>query len=495
MALKLLFIMIVDQIFKDYSTEGFFDEAIDANGDGFRHTYQEASEYFANLTPKRMEASLRSLERNFLTQGITFTVYSDGEGTERIFPFDPFPRIIPADEWDVIERGLRQRIKTLNRFLHDIYNERAIVKDGIIPEHLVKTSKHNRAEFRGLELPHDTYIHICGTDLIRDDKGQYCVLEDNGRCPSGVSYMLENRVAMKRTFPDLYRKLNVEPVRHYPAELLKTLKSVSPREQDDPVCVLLTPGQYNSAYFEHTFLAQQMGIEIVQGQDLVVENNRVYMHTTEGLVQVDVIYRRIDDDFLDPNFFNRESTLGVPDLMKAYREGNVTLVNAIGTGVADDKATYAYVPAMMEYYFNEKPILPNIDTYLASNEDDMKYICENIENLVVKAVDEAGGYGMLIGPASTKEECEEFRKKVKSSPRGYIAQPVISLSRHPTFCDGKLEGRHIDLRPFVLTGKETVVVPGGLTRVALRKGSLVVNSSQGGGSKDTWVLRNSEVNS
>ena len=304
--------------------------------------------------------------------------------------------------------------------------------------------------------------------------------------------MLENRLAMKRTFPDLYQKLNVERVADYPKALLKTLWSVSPRQQDSPVCVLLTPGQYNSAYFEHTFLAQQMGIEIVEGRDLLVENDRVYMHTTQGLVQVDVIYRRIDDDFLDPRFFRRDSTLGVPDLMKAYRAGNVTLVNAVGTGVADDKATYSYVPEMIRFYLSEEPILPNIETFLGNRPDDLAYLLENMENLVVKAVDEAGGYGMLIGPAATKAEVADFREKVKANPRGFIAQPVISLSRHPTFCDGVVEGRHIDLRPFVLTGAETVVIPGGLTRVALTKGSLVVNSSQGGGSKDTWVIREAE---
>jgi len=473
---------------QDYKTDGFFDEAVTEGSSGFREGYEDAAQFFENLTPQRMKASLRSLERTFLKQGVTFTVYSDGQGTERIFPFDPFPRIIPADDWAVIDSGLRQRIKALNMFLKDIYSDREILKKGIFPEDLVKTSNHNRSEFSGLKLPHDTYIHICGTDLIRDANGTYCVLEDNGRCPSGVSYMLENRTAMKRTFPDLYQQMNVERVSDYPKELLRMLKSVSPREQENPVCVVLTPGQYNSAYFEHTFLAGQMGIEIVEGRDLVVENERVYMHTTKGLVQVDVIYRRIDDDFLDPHFFNRDSKLGVPDLMKAYRAGNVMLVNAVGTGVADDKATYSYVPDMIRFYLSEEPILPNIETFLGSREDDLKYMIENIANLVIKAVDEAGGYGMLIGPSSTREEQEDFKRKLKSNPRGFIGQPVISLSRHPTYCDGQLEGRHVDLRPYVLTGKETVVVPGGLTRVALKKGSLVVNSSQGGGSKDTWVL-------
>lgn len=481
--------MTVKEQFDHYEAGDFFDETFTGEGGAIRETYRETADYFAGLTDERMRSSLRSLERTFLKQGVTFTVYSDGQGTERIFPFDPFPRIIPADEWAVIDQGLRQRIQALNLFLKDIYSERRILKEGIVPEELIKTSKHNRSEFAGVKLPHDTYIHICGTDLIRDREGRYCVLEDNGRCPSGVSYMLENRLAMKRTFPDLYRRLNVERVADYPLELLKTLHAVSPRQQDAPVCVLLTPGQYNSAYFEHTFLAQQMGIEIVEGRDLLVENDRVYMHTTRGLVQVDVIYRRIDDDFLDPRFFRRDSILGVPDLMRAYRAGNVTLVNAVGTGVADDKATYAYVPDMIRFYLSEEPVLPNIETFLGSRPEDLAYMIEKMDDLVVKAVDEAGGYGMLIGPAATKEQVSEFREKVRANPRGYIAQPVISLSRHPTFCDGSLEGRHIDLRPFVLTGKETVVVPGGLTRVALRKGSLVVNSSQGGGSKDTWVLR------
>ncbi len=482
------------ELVSGYTTDGFFDEAVADDTGAVRPFYEEAVRFFNELRGDRMMASLRSLERNFLMQGITFTVYSDGLGKERIFPFDPFPRIIPAEEWSLIERGLLQRVAALNLFLKDIYSDRRILKDGTVPEQLVRSSKHNRAELSGLKLPHDVYIHICGTDLIRDGQGNYCVLEDNARCPSGVSYMLENRVAMKRTFPDLYRKLDVEPVRSYPSELLRMLKSVTPRQQDDPICVLLTPGQYNSAYFEHTFLARQMGVEIVEGRDLFVENDRVYMHTTMGAVQVDVIYRRIDDAFLDPHFFNRDSMLGVPDLVRAYRAGNVSLVNAVGTGVADDKATYAYVPDMIRYYLGEEPILPNVETYLGSDPTDLSYILENAENLVIKAVDEAGGYGMIIGPAATRSEIDEYLTKVKSNPRGYIAQPVISLSRHPTFCDGGiLEGRHIDLRPFVLSGENSLVVPGGLTRVALRKGSLVVNSSQGGGSKDTWVLRPNHI--
>lgn len=488
MARKLLY-NVVPSLFSAYETAQFFDEAVDGTGKLPRPEYAGTAEFFADLSKHQMEVSLRSLERNFIKQGVTFTVYSDGAGTEKIFPFDPFPRIVAAQEWAHIDRGLRQRITALNYFLKDIYSDRKILKEGIVPEELVRSSKHYRPEFSGTKLPHDVYVHICGSDLIRDENGVFTVLEDNGRCPSGVSYMLENRVAMQRTFPDLYRQLGVEPVSHYPQALLRTLQSVTPRQHVDPVCVLLTPGYQNSAYYEHSFLAQQMGIELVEGRDLLVKDDRVYMHTTRGLTQVDVIYRRIDDDFLDPRFFRRDSMLGVPDLMRAYRAGNVTLVNAVGTGVADDKATYAYVPDMIRFYLSEEPILPNVRTFLGSRDDELTYILENIPDLVIKAVDEAGGYGMLIGPESTKAEQEEFRVKVAANPRGYIGQPVISLSRHPTFCDGKLEGRHIDLRPYVLQGKETIVVPGGLTRVALRKGSLVVNSSQGGGSKDTWVLR------
>lgn len=481
--------LTVHPLFTDYQTAEFFDEAVEGAVATPRDIYSDAAKFFGGLSNQEMEASLRSLDRNFVKQGVTFTVYSDGEGTEKIFPFDPFPRIITAEEWELVERGLRQRITALNMFLKDIYSERRILTEGVVPTELVQSSKHYRAEFTGVELPHDTYIHICGSDLIRDHNGQFTVLEDNGRCPSGVSYMLENRLAMQRTFPELYRKLGVEPIANYPRELLKTLQSVTPRQQDDPVCVLLTPGYQNSAYYEHSFLAQQMGIQLVEGRDLRCENERIYMHTTRGLTQVDVIYRRIDDDYIDPHFFRRESMLGVPDLMKAYRAGNVSLVNAVGTGVADDKATYAYVPDMIRFYLSEEPILPNVHTYLGSRPEELTFILENISELVVKAVDEAGGYGMLIGPESTKAEQDEFKTMISANPRGYIAQPVISLSRHPTFCDGKLEGRHIDLRPYILQGKETVIVPGGLTRVALRKGSLVVNSSQGGGSKDTWVLR------
>jgi uncharacterized circularly permuted ATP-grasp superfamily protein len=475
-------------MFKGYAADKFYDEMFSPDGKVRPHC-EPLHEKFQQIENDDFLSRKATSELYFMRQGITFNVYHDNQGSERIFPFDPVPRVIPADEWELIEAGLTQRITALNLFLNDIYHDQEILKDGVIPRFYIEDAKSFRKEFRGVDVPKDIYIQICGSDLIRGGDGTYYVLEDNARCPSGASYLLENRNALKRAFPALFDSLGVRPVDSYPRDLVNMLNYISPRREGESVCVLLTPGCFNSAYFEHCYLARQMGIEIVEGRDLIVENERVYMHTTRGLVQVDVIYRRIDDDFLDPRFFRRDSTLGVPDLVKAYRAGNVTLVNAIGTGVADDKATYAYVPDMIRFYLSEEPILPNIETFLGSRPDELTYMIENMANLVVKAVDEAGGYGMLIGPAATSEEVADFREKVKANPRGYIAQPVISLSRHPTFCDGDLEGRHIDLRPFVLTGEDTVVVPGGLTRVALRKGSLVVNSSQGGGSKDTWVLR------
>ncbi|MCC6415719.1 MAG: circularly permuted type 2 ATP-grasp protein, partial [Opitutaceae bacterium] len=409
-------------------------------------------------------------------------------GTEKIFPFDLLPRIIPAKEWEYIERGLTQRITALNLFLHDIYHEQRILKDGTIPAHYVLSAKNFRREFVNFEVPRDIYIHICGTDLIRDDQGRYLVLEDNARCPSGVSYVLENRRALKRTFPRSFEAIGVRPVEHYPDELMRVLNHIAPTNVTDPTVALLTPGAYNSAYFEHTYLARQMGIEIVEGRDLQVRDQHVFMRTTKGLQPVHVIYRRIDDDFIDPTVFRRDSMLGVPGLINAYRAGNVSLANSIGTGVADDKVMYYFVPRMIKYYLDQEPILPNVDTYLGNETKDLAYILENIEQLVVKAANESGGYGMLIGPQATAKECDEFRRRVKADPRNYIAQPTISLSRHPTYTGGEFAGRHIDLRPFVLYGENTTVIPGGLTRVALRKDSLVVNSSQGGGSKDTWVL-------
>lgn len=475
-----------------YDPENFFDEMM--SGDGItRPHYAKFAELFQAFSKEDFDHRRQSVDLAFMRQGVTFNVYGDSAGTEKIFPFDLLPRIIPNQEWELLERGLAQRITALNLFLHDIYHEQKILKDGVIPPHYVLSGKHFRREFVNFNVPKDIYIHICGTDLIRDDKGQYLVLEDNGRCPSGVSYVLENRRAMKRTFPQMFESIGIRPVENYPQELLRMLQYIAPVGVDEPTVVLLTPGAYNSAYFEHTYLARQMGIEIVEGRDLVVRNARVFMRTTKGLQPVHVIYRRLDDDFLDPTVFRRDSMLGVPGLVNAYRSGNVSLANSIGTGIADDKVMYYFVPRMIKYYLDQDPIIPNVDTYLASEEADKKYILDNLEKLVVKAANESGGYGMLIGPKATKAEIAEFRKKVEAEPRNYIAQPTISLSRHPTHVnDGLFEGRHIDLRPFVLYGEKIVTVPGGLTRVALRKGSLVVNSSQGGGSKDTWVLYGDE---
>jgi uncharacterized circularly permuted ATP-grasp superfamily protein len=474
-------------MFTDYEVGGFFDEMFDSAGKVRPH-YAKLLERFSDMEVAEFERKNAMAANSYLSQGITFTVYSGDEGTERIFPFDLIPRIVPADEWAHLEHGLAQRLTALNMFLHDVYHEQRIIKEGIVPAEIVTSAKHFRPEFMGFDVPKNIYIHVCGTDLIRDDKGQYLVLEDNGRCPSGVSYLLENRQAMKRVFPRLFNRYPVRPVDRYPQELLNVLRYIAPGGKPDPVCAVLTPGIYNSAYFEHSFLAREMGIEIVTGNDLVVQNQRVYMKTTKGLQQVDVIYRRIDDDFLDPLVFRKDSVLGVPGLVDAYRAGHVALANSIGTGVADDKVTYYYVPAMIRFYLGEEPILPNVDTFLSAVDSDRKYILENLGNLVVKSANESGGYGMLIGPHATKEQIEKFRQAILADPRGYVAQPVISLSRSPSFCDGTIEGRHIDLRPYVLCGEKISIVPGGLTRVALRKGSLVVNSSQGGGSKDTWVL-------
>ncbi len=470
---------------------GFFDEMFGRDGQVQGH-YQKLQAAFAQITPEDFTAKRHSVDLAFLRQGVTFNVYGDSRGAERIFPFDLVPRIIPATEWEHLERGLVQRITALNLFLHDIYHEQRIVKDGVVPAHYILSGRHFRREFVNFAVPKDIYIHVCGTDLIRDDQGQYMVLEDNGRCPSGVSYVLENRRAMKRTFRGMFENIGVRPVEHYPQELLKMLLHIAPAGVAEPTVVLLTPGAFNSAYFEHTYLARQMGIEIVEGRDLLVRDEHVYMRTTKGLKPVHVIYRRLDDDFLDPTVFRRDSMLGVPGLVRAYRAGRVSLANSIGTGIADDKVMYYFVPRMIEYYLDQKPIIPNVPTYLASEEDDLKYILANLEKLVVKAANESGGYGMLMGPKAAKEEIEKFRQQIIAEPRNYIAQPMISLSTHPTHVDGGFEGRHVDLRPFILCGEKTVIVPGGLTRVALRKGSLVVNSSQGGGSKDTWVLYGDE---
>jgi len=474
--------------FAGYKTDNFYDEMVGADH-RMRPHYQRYAERFAGVSKEEFEAKRRSVDLAFLRQGITFNVYGDAQGAERVFPFDLVPRIIPADEWEKLEAGLIQRITALNLFLHDIYHEQHILRDGTIPPHYVLSAKHFRREFVNFKVPRDIYIHICGTDIIRDDKGQYLVLEDNARCPSGVSYVLENRRALKRTFPEIYESYGVRPVDHYPDELLKLLRYVGPTGVADPTVVLLTPGSANSAYFEHTYLARQMGIEIVEGRDLVVRDQHLFMRTTKGLRPVHVVYRRIDDDFLDPTVFRRDSALGVPGLVNAYRAGTVSLANSIGTGAADDKVMYYFVPRIIKYYLDQEPLLPNVPTYLASEESDKKYMVENLDKLVVKAANEAGGYGMLVGPHATQNERDEFRKRILADPRNYVGQPMISLSRHPTLCEGEgFAGRHIDLRPFILYGEKPVVIPGGLTRVALRKGSLVVNSSQGGGSKETWVL-------
>ncbi len=473
-------------LLKDYKPNKLFDELMDESGK-VRPYYKTIVDRLSSLSHDELKTKIRSLELLFLKQGITFTVYGDEKGTERVFPFDPFPRVIPAPEWETIEAGLVQRITALNLFLYDVYHEQRIIKDGIIPKEVVYSAAHFRPEFMGVSIPKDAYIHICGTDLIRDIDGRYLVLEDNGRCPSGVSYVLENRAAMKRVFPHLFGG-GVRSVDTYPADLLATLRHIAPRENPNPNIVLLTPGVHNSAYFEHSFLARQMSIEIVEGRDLIALDGFVYMRTTRGLRQVDVIYRRIDDDFLDPQVFRKDSCLGVPGLVDAVRRGNVALANAIGTGVADDKVTYAYVPEMIRYYLCQEPILDQVPTYLAWRDSDKKYILDNLPQLVVKAANESGGYGMLIGPASTKEQIEEFRQKIIATPRNYIAQPVVNFSQHPTLVESGIEGRHVDLRPFVLWGDTVKVLPGGLTRVALKRGSLVVNSSQGGGSKDTWVF-------
>jgi len=475
--------------FDNYETGGFYDEMFAADG-SVRPHYELLRQRFAEMETAEFERKRALAEKSYLNQGITFTVYSGDEGTERIMPFDLIPRIIPADEWEHIERGLVQRLEALNLFLHDIYHDQRIVREGIIPEEIILGAKHYRPELRGFQVPRNIYIHVCGTDLIRGADGRYMVLEDNGRCPSGVSYLLENRQAMKRVFPKLFNRYAVRPVDRYPQELLAALRHVAPHGNPDPTVVVLTPGIYNSAYFEHSFLARAMGIEIVVGPDLVVENSRVFMKTTKGLRQVDVIYRRIDDDFLDPTVFRKDSVLGVPGIVEAYRAGNVNLANALGTGVADDKVTYYYVPAMIKFYLGEEPVLPNVDTFLSAVESDRSYILDHLPELVVKAANESGGYGMMIGPHASREEIEKFRAAIISDPRGYIAQPVIQLSRSPCYCENAVEGRHIDLRPYILAGEKTTIIPGGLTRVALRKGSLVVNSSQGGGSKDTWVLDN-----
>ena len=475
-------------LFANYQLNGCFDEMFEAAGTA-RPQYQPLFSRLLGLPADDLHRRQRDADAAFLQQGITFTVYGEEGGTERVFPYDLLPRILTHTEWDRISRGLSQRLTALNLFLADIYGDGRILSERIVPRDLVVSAQHYRREMRGLFQRRDVRVSVAGTDLVRLPDGSFAVLEDNLRVPSGVSYMLTNRQVTKRVFPQLFTDYDVEPIDHYPQALLATLRSLSPTQHDSPTIVVLTPGVFNSAYFEHAFLARQMGVELVEGRDLLVHDNVVYTRTTGGLNRVDVIYRRVDDDFLDPLTFRPDSSLGVPGLFNAFRAGNVAITNAVGTGVADDKAVYAYVPAMIRFYLSEDPILPNIETFLLSEASQRAHVLDRLGELVVKAVGESGGYGMLIGPHSTAAEREEFRRRILANPRNYIAQPTLALSRAPSFLDDGVEPRHVDLRPYVLcNGDSCTVVPGGLTRVALRRGSLVVNSSQGGGSKDTWVL-------
>jgi uncharacterized circularly permuted ATP-grasp superfamily protein len=476
-----------DAALTNYLLDDAYDEMFAGPGQLHPH-YQPLLTQFGTFPPGELQRRKQAADLSFLNQGITFTVYGREEGTERIFPYDLIPRIVTSSEWETVERGLTQRITALNLFLRDIYNEGRILDDGVVPREVVYSCKHFRRQMIGLQVPRNVYVAVCGTDLIRMQNGEFVVLEDNLRVPSGVSYMLTNRRVMKRIFPLLFRSYGVRPIEQYTQLLLGTLRSLAPEGRPEPNIVLLSPGVFNSAYFEHAYLARQMGIELVEGRDLVTHDNIIYMRTTSGLRRVDVIYRRVDDDFIDPMAFRGDSILGVAGLFNAYRAGNVTLANAFGTGVADDKAVYAYVPDIIKYYMSEEPILQNVKTYLLSDPKSRQHVLQNLDKLVVKAVGESGGYGMLIGPQSTAAEREDFARKIQADPRNYIAQPTISFSRAPCLIGDEMEPRHVDLRPYVLYGDKVTIVPGGLTRVALRRGSLVVNSSQGGGSKDTWVL-------
>jgi uncharacterized circularly permuted ATP-grasp superfamily protein len=467
--------------------ESGFDEAFEASGRARPH-YKTVLSILQGFSAQEIERRERLQKLSLLNQGITFTVYGEKEGIERIFPFDFVPRIIPAPEWRRLEAGLVQRVTALGLFLLDVYGEQKCLKDAILPATLVYSRKEYKRELLGVVPPRKIFTHVVGTDIIRNDAGDYLVLEDNCRCPSGVSYVLENRNLLQRVFPELFAAYPVQPVKDYPNLLLQTLQHVASRMSQKPVIVILTPGLYNSAYFEHSFLAREMGVFLVEGSDLIVEDNHVFMRTTQGKQQVDVIYRRIDDDFLDPLAFRRDSILGVPGLINAYREGNVALANAPGAGVADDKSIYAFMPDLIRYYLGEDALLPQVPTYLGFRKPDLAYILEHLGSLVVKTTGDSGGYGMLMGPFAPKKEIEEFRDRVRRNPGNYIAQPLVNLSAHATHVDGRFEPRRIDLRPFILYGDKIRVLPGGLTRVALRPGSFVVNSSQGGGSKDTWVL-------
>lgn len=471
--------------FDGYDIGMFFDEMFFLDGKT-REGYETFREELERMSKEELLDKQHAAERTLHSMGITFNVYSEGQGIERIMPIDIIPRIIAKKEWTALEKGLIQRVTALNLFIDDVYNEQRILKDGVIPRHVVESSKGFLKPCMGLKPPKDRWCHITGTDLIRDDKGEFLVLEDNLRCPSGVSYMLENREILKKSYPQIFERMDIQHVSNYPIRLLEMLQYISGKS--NPRVVVLTPGIYNSAYFEHSYLAQQMGVELVESSDLIVSNGRVKMRTTKGFETVDVIYRRIDDTFLDAKAFNPQSLIGVDGIFDVYKSGRIALANAPGTGVADDKVVYAYVPRIIRYYLDEEPLLNNVHTYICEETDDCQYVLDNIEQLVVKEANEAGGYGMLIGPKSTKDDCSEFRKRIQNNPRNYIAQPTISLSRVPTIVEEDFEGRHVDLRPYILYGEKVEVIPGGLTRVALRKGSLVVNSSQGGGSKDTWVL-------
>jgi len=461
------------------------------SNEGVRDSYRKVLETLGTLNQEKLDDKQKQAADLFMNQGITFTVYSDdNQGIERIFPFDIIPRIITQSDWCEVESGIKQRLEALNLFLEDIYNDQNIIKDGIVPAALIASCPHYIQEVQGIKLPHNIHIHIAGIDLIRGAKGEFYVLEDNLRCPSGVSYMLENREITKRIFPDMLTANNVSMVGNYPMIFHNILVSLSPRQIANPNVVLLTPGIYNSAYYEHTFLARQMGIPLVEGRDLIVNNNKVFMKTTSGLQQVDVIYRRLDDEYLDPLVFKPDSTLGVPGLISAYRHGNVALVNAVGNGVADDKAVYAYVSQMIRYYLNQEPILKNVPTYQMENKEEREMVFADMENMVIKETNQSGGYGMVMGNNASEQELEDAKIAILKNPRNFIAQPIIQLSTVPCLIDGELKLRHVDLRPYALCGPKGIqIVPGGLTRVALTEGSLVVNSSQGGGSKDTWIIK------
>ncbi len=479
--------------FDTYETGEFYDEMFEQNGVP-RPRARMLAQRLMSLSDGELQRRQKAADLALLNMGITFNVYGHEAGTEKVWPFDIVPRILDAKEWGQIERGLKQRIHALNLFIDDVYNDRRIIRDGVVPEWLISSGKCLLQKCAGLKPPHGIWCHITGTDLVRGADGEFYVLEDNLRCPSGVSYVLENREVMKRTFPQVFDGSSILPVEDYPEQLLKMLQYIAPPGVDDPNVVVLTPGIYNSAYFEHCFLAQQMGVELVQGSDLVVSEGCVFMRTTHGFQRVDVIYRRIDDDFLDPLTFRADSTLGVPGLMDVYRAGRVSLANAPGTGIADDKAVYAYVPQMIKYYLGEDMILANVPTFVCGDPVQCEHVLVNLEQMVIKPTNESGGYGILLGPRASREEHQRYRELIRANPRNYVAQPMLSLSRVPTIVQDQLEGRHVDLRPYILFGQDIYVLPGGLTRVALEKGSLVVNSSQGGGSKDTWVLKNGVLN-